>query len=116
MLVAAAQQERCDCLRSGVPSSAAARRDLRQLIEANSEPVVSFPDDPACQLQTIILHDQVEALCERQSIDRVGKLDGRADSGNVAHRAWIFVAAVFGDGSLIYPVARGDPGFNHGEK
>jgi hypothetical protein len=83
--------------------------------ERNPHLVASFPDDTACQLQTIILDDQVEAFCKRKDVHRLRKLDRCASSRNVAHRAWIFVAAVLSDGSLIYSIARGDPSFDHDE-
>jgi hypothetical protein len=32
--------------------------------ERHSHPVISFPDDAACELQTVILDDQVEVFCK----------------------------------------------------
>jgi hypothetical protein len=36
----------------------------RSSTERHSHPEISFPDDAACELQTIILDDQVEAICK----------------------------------------------------
>jgi hypothetical protein len=88
---------------------------LSILSERNSHPVVSSPDYAARKLQAIILDDQVEIFRKRKKADRVRKLDCRASNRNVTHCAWIFVAAIFGDGALVKPIARGNPGFSHDE-
>jgi hypothetical protein len=87
----------------------------RSSTECDSHPVISFPDDAACKLQTIILDDQVEVFCKGENVDRIGKLDRCAGCRDVAHDAGIFVAAVLSDSSLIDSMARGDPGFDHDE-
>jgi len=88
---------------------------VRSSTERDTHPVISFPDDAACELQTIILDDQVEVFCKGEDADRIGKLDRSASCRDVAHDARIFVAAVLRDCSLIDAMARGDPGFDHDE-
>src|SRR5262249_12687501 len=83
------------------------------LIESHAHPVVSFPDDAARQLQTIIRHDQIEPFLDRDHPDRIRKLDRGASGGKVTDRTRVFVAPILGYGSLVALVAWGDPGFVH---
>ena len=91
------------------------RSGWRSSTERHSHPVISFPDDTACKLQTVALDDQVEVFCKGEDVDRIGKLDRCAGCRNVAHDARIFVTDVLSDSSLINAMARGDPGFDHDE-
>ena len=83
------------------------------LIESNSHSVISLPNDLARKPQPIIWYDQCERRCNRDEIDGFGKLDRRARRGKVAHRAWVFVATVLGDGWLIDSVTWGNPSVDH---
>ena len=71
------------------------------LIEGNAHPVVSLPDDVTRQFKPVIRHNQIERVCDRNDLSRVGKLDRRAGGRKVAHRARVYVTAVLSDGSLI---------------
>ena len=77
----------------------------RGLLERDTHPVASLPDDLAPQLQPIIWHEQVEGLCNWNDLDHVGKFDGCAGTGKVANRD----AAVLSDGSLTNFETTGNP-------
>lgn len=62
--------------------------------------------------QSLIWYDQRERRCNRSEI-AVGKLERRTRRGEVAHEAWVFVAAVLSEGWFVYPVTRSDPGVDH---
>lgn len=68
------------------------------LVESNTHPVVSLPDDAAGQFQPIIFQDQIKRFRKWKKAHQVGKLNRGTGSGKIAHGAWVIVAAVLSNG------------------
>jgi hypothetical protein len=86
----------------------------KPLIESNTYSIISLPNDMAWKPQSFIWYDQCERRCNRSKI-AVRKLERRTRRGEVAHEAWVFVAAILGDCWLIHSMARGNPSVDHAE-
>ncbi len=83
------------------------------LFECNPHLESSVPDDTTRQLQTILLDNQVEKFFEGKDSHQIRKLDRGSRCRNIAHYAWIFVAAVLSDGSFVHSEAWGNSSFHH---
>ena len=82
-------------------------------LERDSHPVASLPDDPAREFQPVVPHDQCESSFDRNGADRLREFDRRAGGGKVAHRARVFITAVFRYGRFVDLVSCGNSGFDH---